>query len=178
MKREELADFIIKNIVFLIIFIIFSFSISEHLLLPKIQDFQEEKNQLRHAQFFETKTQKQNDQIQTQIQTLKIQNQNALDTLKKDASSAKLQTVAQDFFDNLNIKKGKKDLQGAFVENFFQIEGRSNGTKAIFDFMAKIRTMIPNATLILPIEIEKKNPLTNSLNIAFSIKIIQLRNTE
>lgn len=178
MKREELADFIIKNLVFLLIFIVFCFSITEHLLLPKFQDFQEEKNQLRHAQFFQTKTQKQNEQIQSQIQDLKIQNQSILNTLQKKVTPAKLQTIARDFFSDPLIKREKIDSQGAFVEVFFRIEGKSNGTKAIFDFMTKIKTMIPNATLILPLEIEKKDPLTNSLDLAFLIKITQLKNAE
>lgn len=178
MKREELADFIIKNLVFLLIFIVFSFSISEHLLLPKIQAFQEEKNQLRHAQFFQTKTQKQNEQIQNQIQTLKLQNQSALDTLQKNVTSSKLQTIARDFFNVLSIKQEKKNAKDEFLEILFKVEAKSNGIKAIFDFMSKLQAFIPNATLILPLEIEKRDPLTNSLNITFSIKITQLKNAQ
>lgn len=178
MKREELSDFVIKNLIFFVIFVVFCFSITEHLLLPKFQDFQEEKNQLRHAQFFQAKTQKQNEQIQSQIQELKIQNQDTLSTLQKKVTPAKIQAIAKDFFNDPLIKKEKTDLQGAFVEVFFRVEGKSNGTKAIFDFMTKIKTMIPNATLILPLEIEKKDPLTNSLDISFLIKITQLKNAE
>lgn len=89
-----------------------------------------------------------------------------------------LQTIAKDFFNNLTIKKEKKESQGAFTENIFKIEGRSNGTKAIFDFMNKVKTSIPNATLILPLDIEKIDPLSNSLNLSFSIKITQLKNAE
>lgn len=179
MKNEELSDFIVKNLAFLLIFIIFCFSITEYLLLPKFQDFQEEKNQLRHTQFFQAKTQKQNGQIQAQIQELKIQNQNILNALQKKVTLAKLQSIAKDFFaDPVIVKKEKTTSEGVFTEILFKIEGKSNGTKAIFDFMTKIKTIIPNATLILPLDIEKKDPLVNSLNVSFLVKTTQLKNAE
>lgn len=179
MKNEQLSDFVIKNLIFLLMFIVFCFLITNYFLLPKFQDFQEEKNQLRHALFFQTKTQNQNEEIQAQIQELKIQNQNALNALQKKITLAKLQLIAKDFFASpVIVKKEKMISEGVFTETLFKIEAKSNGSKPIFDFMTKIKTIIPNATLILPLHIEKKDPLTNSLNISFLVKITQLKNAE
>lgn len=178
MKREDLADFVIKNLVCLCLFIIFSFLVVEKFLSPKINDFQESRVQLRHAKILQSRGEKQNEQTQLQIQDTTKQNQAILASLKINTTANRIQIIARDFFKNSSVAREKVQTHEDSVEKFFKIQAQSNEIKPIFDFAKRIESMIPNATLILPLEILKKDPLMNTLDITLSLKIVQLRSTE
>lgn len=179
MKKEELSDFIIKNLVLFILFCIFCITLTKYLLEPKFQNFQEEKNQLKHAQILQIRTQRQNQQIQDQIQELKIANQVNLTSLQKKVTLAKIQTIAQDFFTPpVKIKNQKTSQRNAFSEVFFKIEAQSNGVKPIFDFIEALSKNIPNSTIVLPVDMSKKDPQSSTLDFSFFIRVTQLKNAQ
>ncbi|WP_027327018.1 hypothetical protein [Helicobacter pametensis] len=173
-KREELAELIIKNLIFIPLFVLFGFYGITLILLPKIQDFQDKRSAVKQQQFFELKLKEQNHQLQTQIDELSRNNQNPLASLQKNLDVTKLQTIAQEYFNAPTIKEIQNKTDKIFSQTHLQIEGESNGIKAIFDFIEKIDQLMPNASFALPLLIQKEDPLTNTLRFQLLLHTTKL----
>ena len=174
-QKEHLADFIIKNLIFVSLFVIFSFYGISFLLVPKINDFKEKQLFFKDQQILENRISERIQQIQKQILESKTQNQTRLKSLQTSLNSAKIQLIAQDFFQFSSVKEVKKQSQDIFSSTTYKIIGTSNGMKAIFDFIRKIQEIVPNSSFTLPITIQKPDPLSNSLQLTLYLKTTQLR---
>lgn len=178
--KEDTAEFIVKNIIFIVLFGIFGFFGISSILIPKIEQLKTQQDAHQQQKFFETRLQEQNKEIANQIQQLAQANESKIAFLQKDIKPSVIEEIGQDFFEVLNVSAGevKKDSSGPFIEVFFHIKGKINGTKALFDFAQKIKQTIPSATLVLPVNLYKTDPLKNTLNVEVSIKFSKLIQTK
>ncbi|MCE3047231.1 hypothetical protein [Helicobacter kayseriensis] len=173
-KKEELAELIVKNIVFISLFAIFCFYSISLIIVPKIVDFQDKRNAFKQQQYYEIKLKEENAQIRNHISESQKNNHKSLASLETKTDEAKIQVIAQDFFSSVTVEKVKTQTTDSFLQTHFKIKGTSNGSKAIFDFIDKIKETMPNASFILPLNIQKEDPLTNSLKIELFLKIYRL----
>ncbi len=174
-QKEHLANFIVKNLIFVSLFVVFSFYGISFLLLPKINDFKEQQLNFRDQQILESRINEKNQQIQNQIQESKKQNYLRLKSLQTSLNPEKIQLIAQDFFQSPNIEEVEKQNHDIFVYTTYKITGQSTGITTIFDFMHRLQEKIPNSNFTLPIMIQKPDRLSNSLQLTIHLKIIQLR---
>lgn len=173
-KTEEIAEYIVKNLIFVLLFIVFCYYGITHILLPKIQDFKSKQENYKQQQFFEAKLQEKNKEQQLHIQTKQEENKTLLLSLQNNIDSAKLHSIAQEFFEVEKVSEIQSKKNEIFEEIDFQIKGKSNGVKAIFDFFKKVSQTIPNAAFSLPFELSKKDPLMNTLDIRIYLKTTKL----
>lgn len=173
-KKEELAELIVKNIVFISIFAVFCFYSISLIIVPKIADFQDKRNVFKQQQYYELKLKEENSQIRNHIDESQKNNQKSLASLEAKTNATKIQIIAQEFFSSVAVEEIKTQTTDAFLQTRFKITGTSNGSKAVFDFIDKIKETMPNASFILPLNIQKEDPLTNSLKIELFLKNYRL----
>lgn len=174
-QKEHLAALIVKNLIFVVLFIVFSFYGISLFLLPKVQDFQDAQYDFKEEQLFEIKMDQKNKEIQTQIQDEARKNQLFLQTLRKNPDAEKIKIIAQDFLQSCNVEEVKKQQKLPFVEVTFKISGIANGTQAVFDLLQKLKENFSNSTPILPLLIEKQDLVTNALTVTIHFKMTQIQ---
>lgn len=174
-RREDLAEYIIKNLVYMTIFITIAVYLFSGVILTKVNDYKEKRGDLRHTQLAYIKAFDQNTKLENTIKTSQEKNQKLLHLLSNPPSSRMIQAIAQDFFDVTSIKKIKSDVNGIFLNQTLELQGVSNTPQSFFDFSKKLRETYPNITLSLPFTIEKKDLLSNTLELTLYVKITQIQ---
>lgn len=173
-KKEELAEYIIKNLIYMTIFISTAIYLFSNVMLSKVNDYKEKRADLRYTQLAYLKAFNQNAQLDKNIQNSQEKNKKLTNLLKNPPTSTMVQAIAEEFFDVTSIKKIRSDVSGIFVNQTLVIQGVSTTPQAFFDFSKKIREIYPNITLSLPFSIKKKDLLSNTLELTLYIKITQI----
>lgn len=175
MKKEEMAEYIIRNLIFVVLFLFLSFYAFSNLILPKIQDYKAKRDDLRHTQLVYTKESERNIQLNSSIDTLQNNNQALLDLLQSPPSIKSIQSLAQTFFEITSLKSAGEKNTKDFTFKIYKIQGSTTTPQAFFDFTKKLKQSFPTASIILPFSIEKQNPLDETLAITLHIQIVQMR---
>lgn len=173
-RKEELAEYIIKNLTYTAIFAISATYLFSSIILPKVDNYKAKREDVRYTQLAYLKAFDQNSKLEKTIQTSQEKNKKLTHFLFNPPSSSQIQAIAQEFFDVTSMKKSKSDVMDIFAHHTLEIQGTSNSTQAFFDFSKKIRELYPNVTLSLPLIIEKKDLLSDTLEFTFCIKITQI----
>lgn len=173
-KREELAEYIIKNLLFMVIFLFTIAYVFSSIILPKVNDYKEKKSDLHYTQLAYAKTLEQNTSLNNKIETTQQDNQKLLALLKNPPAAAKIQSLAQGFFEVTSLKQIERKKEGAFTDRIFRMQGNIKNPQSFFSFTKKLKAQYPNITLILPFEMKKRNPLDNTLELTFHFKITQI----
>lgn len=173
-KKEDLAEYIIKNLIYLTIFTSCAIYLFSGVILSKVNDYKEKRGDLRHTQLAYLKAYNQNTQLDKNIQDSQEKNKKLINLLQNPPSSAKIEAVAREFFDVTSIKKIKSDITGVFINKTLEIHGVSNTPQSFFDFSKKIQEIYPNITLSLPFSIKKKDLLSDTLELTLYLKITQI----
>lgn len=174
-NKEDLAEYIIKNLIYMAIFVtgvVYLFSGS---ILSKVNDYKEKRGDLRHTQLAYLKAYNQNAKLEKTIQETQEKNKKLTNLLINPPSIAMIQAIAQEFFDVTSIKKINSDVSGIFVNQVLEIQGVSYAPQAFFDFSKKLRATYPTITLSLPFSIEKQDLLSDTLELTLYIKITQIQ---
>lgn len=174
-KKEDLAEYIIKNILYMTLFVTLAIYFFSGAILLKVNDYKEKREELRHTQLAYLKSFNQNTQLDKDIQASEEKNKKITDLLKNPPTIAKIQAIAQEFFEITSIKKIKSDVSGIFINQILEIQGSSNTPQSFFDFSKKLREIYPSITLSLPFSIKKKDLLSNTLELTLCIKITQIQ---
>lgn len=175
MKKEDLAEYIIKNLIYMTIFVISAIYLFSGAILSKVNDYKEKREDLRHTQLAYLKAYNQNTKLEKNIQNSQEKNKKLTNLLINPPSIAMIQAIAQEFFDVTSIKKINSDVSGIFINQTLKIQGLSNTPQAFFDFSKKIRKIYPTITLSLPFSIEKQDLLSNTLELTLYVKITQIQ---
>lgn len=174
-RKEDLAEYIIKNLVYMTIFVITAFYFFSGPVLNKVNNYKEKRSDLRHTQLAFLKSSDQNSRLEQTIQDSQEKNKKITALLQTPPSNAMIQAIAQEFFDVNSIKKTKEEHEGIFINKTIEIKGTSNTPQSFFDFSKKIRETYPNLSISLPFTIEKKDLLSDTLELTLYIKITQIQ---
>lgn len=173
-RKEELAEYIIRNLVFMVLFLFAIAYVFSSVILPQVTTYKEKKNDLHYTQLVYTKAMEQNTQLNNKIETMQTDNQKLLTLLKNPPSPAKIQTLAQSFFEVNSLKQIERKKTNIFAERIFRVQGKIKNPQTFFTFSKKLKAQYPNITLILPFEMKKNNPLDSVLELTFHFKITQI----
>lgn len=173
-KKEELAEYIIRNLVFMVLFLFTTAYVFSSIILPRVGIYKEKKDNLRYTQVVYAKSLEQNVSLNNQIDKIQQDNQKLLELLKNPPSPAKVQTLAQSFFDVNSLKQIQRKKNKNFVERIFRVQGKIKNPQSFFSFSQKLKIQYPNITLILPFEMKKNTPLDQVLDLTFHFKITQI----
>lgn len=173
-SKEDLAEYIVKNLVYVTIFITSAIYLFSGIILSKVNDYKTKRADLHHTQLAYLKAYNTNMQLDKSIQDSQEKNKKLTNLLKNPPTSAMIQAIAQEFFDVTSIKSIHSNVSGIFVNQTLAIQGTSNTPQSFFDFSKKIRETYPNITLSLPFSITKKDLLSDTLELTLYIKITQI----
>lgn len=174
MHKEDLAEYIIKNLIFISLFILSVFYVFNAYLLPEVQSYKDKKADLIHTDFVFNQAIEKNNEITQTIKKTQEENSPFLQTLQTPIHLSQIQAVAQDFFKVKSLRKTQKTPNGMFEDNYIELKGESNGIKAFFDCIKKLKNTFPNITISLPFKINKEDPLLNTLEVTLHLKVTQL----
>lgn len=173
-SKEDLAEYIIKNLIYMVIFASAAVYLFSNVMFSKVTDYKTKRDDLRYTQLAYLKVFNQNTQLDKSIQSSKEKNKKLTDLLINPPTSSMIQAIAQEFFDVTSIKKIRSDVSGIFINQTLVIQGVSNTPQSFFDFSKKIREIYPNITLSLPFSIKKKDLLSDTLELTLYVKITQI----
>ncbi|WP_305862410.1 hypothetical protein [Helicobacter cholecystus] len=176
-KREELAEYIIKNLLFMVVFLFVIAYVFSGIILPKVNMYKDKKNDLRYTQLAYAKTLEQNKLLNQKIETDQQNNQKLLTLLKNPPAATKIHALAQEFFEVNSLKQIERKKEEIFVDRIFRMQGKIKNPQDFFNFTKKLKILYPNITLILPFEMKKQNPLDSILDLTFHFKITQIDQT-
>ncbi|RDU71758.1 hypothetical protein [Helicobacter brantae] len=174
-KREDLAEYIVKNLVYMSIFVIGVVYLFSGVILNKVNDYKEKREDLRYTRLAYLKAFDQNTGLEKTIQNSQEKNKKFIDLLNNPPSNAMIHAIAQEFFEVTSIKKINAEISGIFINQILEIKGTSTTPQAFFDFSKKIREAYPTITLSLPFSIEKKDLLSDTLELTLYVKITQIQ---
>lgn len=175
MKKEEMAEYIVRNLIFIVIFLLLAFYAFANIILPRIQDYKVKRDDLRHTQLVYTKETERNTQLNLSIDKIQSKNQALLELLQSPPSIKSIQGLAQTFFDVTSVKSAGEKYTKDFSFKIYKIEGTTTTPQTFFDFTKKFEQSFPSASIILPFSIEKETPLDETLKITVHIQIVQMR---
>lgn len=173
-SKEELAEYIIKNLVFIVLFLCFTAYAISTVILPQVNEYKAQKSNLRYTQIVSQKAIEQNNSLNRQIENIQHENQKLLNFLKEPPTPIKIQALAQEFFEVNSLKQIDSKKNGIFLERIFRIQGRIENPQIFFSFSKSLETQYPNITLILPFEMKKNSLLDSMLELTFYFKITQI----
>lgn len=173
-KREELAEYIIKNLLFVVIFLFTIAYVFSSIILPKVNTYKEKKSDLHYTQFSYAKVLEENSSLNNKIETTQQSNKKLLNLLTNPPAVAKIQSLAQEFFEITSLKQIERKKEGVFIDRIFRIQGKVKNPQNFFRFTKKLKAQYPNITVILPFEMKKRSPLDSVLELTFHFKITQI----
>lgn len=174
MNKEDLAEYIIKNLIFITLFVLGAFYAFNSVLLPQIQIYKDKKTDLRRTEFALNQAINENTEITQKIKNTQESNTRFFESLKTQLQTQQIQVLAQEFLKIKSLKKIKTTPFGMFEEITLELQGESNGTKAVFDYIYKLQNTFPNITISLPFALNKKDPLINTLKVTLHLKVTQI----
>lgn len=174
-RKEDLAEYIIKNLVYMFIFVVVVVYLFSGVILNKVNKYKERREDLHYTQLVFLKASNQNTNLEKTIQASEEKNKKLTDLLRNPPSNAMIHAIAQEFFEVTSIKKINAEASGIFINQTLEIKGTSNTPQAFFDFSKKIRETYPSITLSLPFSIEKKDLLSETLELTLYVKITQIQ---
>lgn len=174
-RKEDLAEYIIKNLVYMTIFVITAFYFFSGPILNKVNHYKEKRSDLRHTQLAYLKSSDQNSRLEKIVQDSQEKNKKITSLLANPPSNAIIQATAQEFFDVSSFKKIKTENEGIFTNKIIEIKGVTKTPQSFFEFSKKIRETFPNISISLPFIIEKRDLLSDTLDLTLYIKITQIQ---
>ncbi|ANV98217.1 hypothetical protein BBW65_05115 [Helicobacter enhydrae] len=172
-KRDETADFIIKNLAFVVIFFALAFYAFLYIVLPQIQNFKNSQANLHSTQTLYNRILSENQEVSTSVQEQR--KETALHSLEKAVNEGVVLALTQGFLENVSLKEiqTKTPPQEGFKTITYQIQAIVQNPQQIFDFVKILRESFPNSTLIPPFTIQKQNLLQNVLKAEIYVRFTQ-----
>lgn len=154
MNNDFNADFIIRNLVLFVVFIIVCVFCTVTFLLPKVEEYKKQALRTKESKIVFNRVNQDYQAIEAELRNLVVQKYVFLADLYNVADEEKIQTYLQDFFTHVEVKKLSTSLDQQIANTSYQVIGYAPSTQHIQDFILSANKMPYFVRVDLPLKME------------------------
>jgi hypothetical protein len=165
-------DATIKFLIFVLIFMIIVFAFVFMFVIPGIKGYKSAKSEYFANSRFEKVLQKEQNELQLQLEKAKKENKNIIDLFSKKFDENEFISFAKKYFDDANLTKIKSDTNSSALNIYqFHADIKAQNPKQFYNFIKDLHNFKSLAKINFPITITSKN---SNLQIHFRMSVYSM----
>ncbi|TLD80940.1 hypothetical protein LS68_005570 [Helicobacter sp. MIT 05-5293] len=154
MNNDFNADFVIRNLILFLVFVIVCVFCTTTFLLPKVEEYKKQALRTKESKIVFNRINQDYQAIEAELKNLVVQKYTFLANLYNVADEEKIQTYLQDFFTHVEVKKLSTSSEQQIADTYYQVVGYAPSTQDIQDFILFANKMPYFVRVDLPLKME------------------------
>ncbi|MFC3867758.1 hypothetical protein [Helicobacter equorum] len=171
--NEYKTDFIVKNTLFFLLFVVLALiGITKH-IMPKIYDYKAQLAENRHTELIYKQTKVDFNALRAQTLGFIKTHHTSFDRLYNQApEDSELLELLREYFVSLTLKQISQSMENDISKTRYQLIGYMHNNAQLQDFMHKINTLPYVIELSVPLEIHEDR-VSHTLKVSLYLDVFQ-----